>query len=88
MMKQNDAQKKTITLEDLQPGDEAIISGYSEEIADELRLLEMGLIIGSAVRMIRRAPLGDPLQIRIRGFDLSLRRNVARGILATPTHLK
>ncbi len=88
MMKQNDAQKKTITLEDLQPGDEAIISGYSEEIADELRLLEMGLIIGSAVRMIRRAPLGDPLQIRIRGFDLSLRRNVARGILATPTPLK
>ncbi len=88
-MKQNKAQKETtITLEDLQPGDEAIISGYSDEIADELRLLEMGLIIGSAVRMIRRAPLGDPLQIRIRGFDLSLRRDVARGILATPNPMK
>ncbi|MFQ5631038.1 MAG: ferrous iron transport protein A [bacterium] len=74
-----------ITLDSLRPGEEAIISGYETEVEDDaLRLLEMGLIIGSVVRFVKQAPFGDPIQIRIRGFDLSLRRNLARGIIATP----
>lgn len=73
------------TLDSLRPGEEAIISGYEADVLDdELRLLEMGLIIGSVVRFVKQAPFGDPIQIRIRGFDMSLRRNLAKGIIATP----
>ncbi|MCA9740155.1 MAG: ferrous iron transport protein A [Deferribacteres bacterium] len=74
-----------MTLDLMRPGEEAVISGYHNDVEDEaLRLLEMGLIIGSVVRFIKKAPFGDPIQIRIRGFDLSLRRNLARSIIATP----
>ena len=70
-----------MTLDDLNPGDEAVISGYSSEIEDEIRLLEMGLIVGSRIKFIKNAPFGDPIQIRLRGYDLSLRRNLAKRIL-------
>jgi ferrous iron transport protein A len=48
------------------------------------RLLEMGLIEGAEVRVIRRAPLGDPLQIRVGDFDLTLRASEARLIDVAP----
>lgn len=41
------------------------------------RLLEMGLIEGAEIQVVRRAPLGDPLQIRVGDFDLSLRASEA-----------
>lgn len=78
----------TLTLDNLRPGEEAIIAGYTDEIADELRILEMGLIIGSVVRFIKHAPFGDPIQIRVRGFDLFLRRKLAKRIITQPRHLK
>lgn len=37
------------------------------------RLMELGLIEGAEVRVVRRAPLGDPLQVRVGDYDLSLR---------------
>ncbi len=72
------------TLDDLKPGEEAVITGYSQHLEDELRVLEMGLIIGSVVRLVKCAPFGDPIQIRVRGADLSLRRAIAKGILTQP----
>ncbi|MDQ7053269.1 MAG: FeoA family protein [candidate division KSB1 bacterium] len=78
---------RVFSLDDLKPGEEAIIAGYRDDIADELRLLEMGLIIGSVVRLVKFAPFGDPIQIRVRGTDLSLRRALAKSILTRPTHL-
>ena len=44
------------------------------------RLLEMGLTAGSAVEVVRFAPLGDPIDIKIRGYHLSLRRHEAEAI--------
>ena len=74
-----------LTLDALHPGEEAVISGYDANVEDDaIRLLGMGLIIGSVVRFVKKAPFGDPIQIRIRGFDLSLRRELARSIIATP----
>lgn len=49
------------------------------------RLAEMGFTLGQAVRVVRFAPLGDPLQIRIRGFNIALRRNEARRIVLDPS---
>jgi Fe2+ transport system protein FeoA len=45
------------------------------------RLLEMGFCNGAAVEVIRRAPLGDPIEFRLRGYHLSLRGEQARHVL-------
>jgi ferrous iron transport protein A len=44
------------------------------------RLMEMGLMRGTAVEVVRRAPLGDPLEVKVRGFMLTLRRSEAEHI--------
>ena len=45
-----------------------------------LRLMEMGLVPGASISVVRTAPLGDPLQIRIRDYQLALRRTEAEMI--------
>jgi ferrous iron transport protein A len=45
------------------------------------RLLEMGLLVGTPVQLVRYAPLGDPVEIKVRGYNLSLRRHEAEQIL-------
>jgi len=45
------------------------------------RLLEMGLTLGTEFEVIRFAPMGDPLEIKVRGYRLSLRKREASGIL-------
>lgn len=45
-----------------------------------LRLLEMGLLPGTLVSVTRVAPLGDPLQLKLRGYALSIRRREAQSI--------
>lgn len=44
------------------------------------RLMEMGVIPGAQVRVIKAAPLGDPLEVRVRGYHLALRRTEAQTI--------
>ena len=41
------------------------------------RLLEMGLLVGTSVELIRFAPLGDPVEIKVRGYHLTLRKHEA-----------
>jgi Fe2+ transport system protein FeoA len=49
--------------------------------SDRGRILEMGLLVGTPVELIRFAPLGDPIEIKVRGYNLSLRRHEADQIL-------
>jgi ferrous iron transport protein A len=44
------------------------------------RLLEMGLLVGTTVQLVRFAPLGDPVEIKLRGYHLTLRRHDAEQI--------
>lgn len=44
------------------------------------RLLEMGLTVGAEFQVVRFAPLGDPLEIKVRGYHLSLRKREAAGV--------
>jgi Fe2+ transport system protein FeoA len=44
------------------------------------RLMEMGLTRGSTIEVVRYAPMGDPIEIRVRGYHLSLRKSEAAGI--------
>jgi ferrous iron transport protein A len=48
------------------------------------RLLEMGFCNGASVEVIRRAPLGDPIEFRLRGYSLSLREEQARHVTVAP----
>jgi Fe2+ transport system protein FeoA len=45
------------------------------------RLMEMGVVPGAHVRVIKAAPLGDPIEVRVRGYHLALRRAEAQSIL-------
>lgn len=61
------------SLADLVPGQRALVQRVSARGALGLRLREMGLVPGTPVRLVRRAPFGDPLQFELRGYQLSLR---------------
>jgi len=45
------------------------------------RLLEMGLTVGAQFEVVRFAPMGDPIEVKVRGYHLSLRKNEAAGVL-------
>lgn len=64
-------------LSDLQPGDRAIIRALPQHQLLSTRLREMGLLSGTEVTFVRKAPLGDPLEIKVRGYSLSLRMKEA-----------
>ena len=49
--------------------------------ASRPRLMEMGLLVGSAVQLVRFAPMGDPVEIKVRGYNLTLRKSEAEQIL-------
>lgn len=61
---------------DLKIGDTARIIGYEKEANPQYRqkLLAMGLTPETLITLERIAPMGDPLQLRVRGYDLSLRK--------------
>lgn len=69
-----------MTLDKLPLGQEAVITAVGGEGALRCRLLDMGLIPRTAVRVEKVAPLGDPIELRIRGYALSLRKEDARNI--------
>ncbi len=47
------------------------------------RLMEMGVVPGVSVRVVKSAPFGDPLEIRVRGYHLAMRKNEADAIEVT-----
>ena len=49
------------------------------------RLLEMGLLVGTPVELVRFAPMGDPLEIKMRGYHLTLRKHEAEQIWVRPS---
>ena len=70
------------TINDLLPGERGTIEQVDSKAAViKQRLLEMGLTRGTDVEMIRFAPMGDPVEISVRGYRLSLRRNEAVSVI-------
>ncbi|MBI4239051.1 MAG: ferrous iron transport protein A [Deltaproteobacteria bacterium] len=72
------------TLDQLRPGARAVVVTVSGDGALTQRLTEMGLVGGAEVAMIRTAPLGDPLEIWLDGYHLSLRQREARLVTIAP----
>ena len=69
-----------MTLDKLDIGKEAVITVVGGEGALRCRLLDMGLIPKTGVVVKKIAPMGDPIEIRIRGYELTLRKEEAQKI--------
>jgi ferrous iron transport protein A len=65
------------TLDVLKPGDHGIIARLGGDPGVRRRLMELGLVPGTPIELVRRAPLGDPIELAVRGVHLSLRRTEA-----------
>lgn len=66
-----------LTLADLQLGQTGTVTGFADMSGVTQRLMELGLIQGTPVTFVRRAPAGDPLEFRIIDYSLSIRRSEA-----------
>lgn len=64
-------------LSSLAVGDRATVADISVPPEEKGRLLEMGLLKGTPVELVRFAPLGDPIEIKVRGYHLTLRKHEA-----------
>lgn len=72
-----------VTLDTLKIGQEAQIERLRGGRANAQRLQEMGLIPGTTVRVLKFAPLGDPIELMLRGYHLTLRKEEASFIEVT-----
>lgn len=76
------ARDMQLRLGDLKVGETGRVLGFNQgENVYRRKLLSMGLTPGTPFNVIRYAPLGDPIEIKVRGFSLSLRRNEAAALL-------
>ena len=64
----------------LKIGEKARVLGFELPPEHRQRLLEMGLTVGAECEIVRFAPLGDPIDIKVRGYHLSLRKKEASGV--------
>lgn len=69
-----------MTIDDLKIGQSGVIAQVGGEGALRLRFLDMGLIPGTRVTLRKVAPMGDPIQIQVRGYELTIRREDAAKI--------
>ncbi len=65
----------------LTPGTTGVIQEIKVPAETRGRLLEMGLLVGTPVELVRFAPLGDPVEIKVRGYHLTIRKQEAEQIL-------
>ncbi|MCI7349154.1 MAG: ferrous iron transport protein A [Ruminococcus sp.] len=69
-----------MTLNELKPGQSAVITAVGGEGALRCRLLDMGLIPKTKVTVRKVAPLGDPIELHLRGYELTIRLDDAKEI--------
>ncbi len=74
----------TVKLSQLPVGTRATVRAFPPQGAAFLRLREMGVLPGTPVTLVRTAPLGDPLEIQVRGYSLTLRKTEAEHVLVEP----
>jgi ferrous iron transport protein A len=68
------------SLTTLEVGRTAIVAEIQVPAESRSRLMEMGLLAGTRIELVRFAPLGDPVEIKVRGYNLTLRKHEAEQI--------
>jgi ferrous iron transport protein A len=74
------AARVTRALDELRPGESSVIVSIDGEPRTARRLMELGLVPGTTVEVVRRAPMGDPVELRVRRTHLSIRRSEAERV--------
>ena len=69
------------TLKELKVGESGVITKIGTSGAIKQRFMDMGITKGTTVKVVKIAPLGDPIEIEIRGYNLSVRKSDAENIL-------
>jgi ferrous iron transport protein A len=67
-------------LTELSPGVSGTVAEIKVPAANRARLMEMGLLVGTSIELVRFAPMGDPVEIKVRGYHLTLRKQEAEQI--------
>ena len=76
-----------MNLDELEIGKDAVVASVDcDEASLRQHILDMGLTPGVEVTLMKRAPMGDPIEIRLRGYELTLRRDDAAHIALTDVH--
>ena len=70
-----------LNLLEMKIGDKQVVKGIDKENAVRRRLLDMGITPGVTVEVTGKAPMGDPIEITVRGYKLTLRKDEAKAIL-------
>lgn len=70
-----------MTLRDLRPGDQGRVVSLGERGPLRRRIMEMGVTPGTPIKVVKVAPLGDPIEVNLRGYELSLRKDQAMRIV-------
>ncbi|ACB74160.1 FeoA family protein [Opitutus terrae] len=73
-----------VTLSTLTAGASAVVREFPKLGPAFIRLREMGVLPGTRVTLVRTAPLGDPIEIKVRGYSLTLRKTEADHVLVEP----
>jgi Fe2+ transport system protein FeoA len=71
---------KEKSLQELKPGEVARVVRVSGSGSIQRRILDMGIVKGTEIEVERVAPLGDPIEVKIKGYHLSLRKEEAANI--------
>ena len=69
-----------MNLAKLKPGEKGTISAIGAIWPLKRRLMDMGVLVGEEVKVVKVAPLGDPIEVKIKNYSLSLRKKEAEGI--------
>jgi DtxR family Mn-dependent transcriptional regulator len=73
------------SLDNFKPGEELVVNKVTGKLIIKKRLLNMGILPGTKIYIERFAPFGDPIEIKLRGFRLSLRKDEAKSIFVEKT---
>lgn len=73
-----------ITLNNIKAGSSATVIGIALTGPLKRRLIDMGITPGVKIKIKKFAPLGDPIEIELRGYELSIRRSEAKNIFVKP----
>lgn len=70
-----------MTLKDIEVGKTCVVNNINGDKPIKRRLMDMGITKGVTIKVVKIAPLGDPIQVELRGYELSLRKVEADNII-------
>jgi ferrous iron transport protein A len=69
-----------MNLANLKPGEKGRITAIGAIGPLKRRLMDMGVLVGEEVKVVKVAPMGDPIEVFVKSYNLSLRKSEAKGI--------